>query len=254
MNIGFILQARIGSSRLKGKVLMKVDQEKTVIESVISQLKFSKKVKKIIVATTNKKEDEQIIEKIKEQGVEIFCGNENDVLDRYFQCAKKFTLTAIVRITCDNPLIDPIIVDNAVEKFESGNFDCVTNVRPRTFPEGTEVEIFSFNALKKAFFEANSKSEREHVTPYIKNKLKNIRKKEISYKKNLSHIRLTIDEKEDYELAKNIFEKFKSKEIIYLKNITKILENNPEFIKINSKYKRNEGYKKSLNHDKKIRD
>jgi spore coat polysaccharide biosynthesis protein SpsF len=232
MNIGFILQARIGSSRLKGKVLMKVDQEKTVIESVISQLKFSKKVKKIIVATTNKKEDEQIIEKIKEQGVEIFCGNENDVLDRYFQCAKKFTLTAIVRITCDNPLIDPIIVDNAVEKFESGNFDCVTNVRPRTFPEGTEVEIFSFNALKKAFFEANSKSEREHVTPYFYNNPDKFNIFNLNNTENLSHLRWTVDKEEDLKLICKIKEEI-TKSPILMKDILELFRKKPELVEIN---------------------
>ena len=250
MKIGIIIQARTDSNRLPKKVL-KIINHQSILSQVINQCK--KMNLDIIVATTKRKKDDPIIEIAKKMKIKFFRGSKNDVLDRYYQTAKKFNFNGIIRITSDCPFIDPKESMKVVKFLKLKNIDYVS-LDEKTYPDGLDTEGFTFESLELAWKNAKLKSEREHVTPYIKNKLKNIKKKKISYKKNLSHIRLTIDEKEDYELAKNIFEKFNSKEIIYLKNITKILKNNPEFIKINSKYKRNEGYKKSLNHDKKIRD
>ena len=232
MGMGAILQARMGSSRLKGKVLMKIDEEETIIESVISQLKFSKKLKKIIVATTEKEEDNQIVDKIKELRVNIFRGNENDVLDRYFQCAKKFSLNVVIRITCDNPLIDPKIVDDVIEKFESNDFDCVSNVRSRTFPQGTEVEIFSFKALKKAWEEAKKKSEREHVTQYFYNNPNKFNVFNLSHTENLSDLRLTVDKEDDLKLICKIKSEI-SKSPILITDILELFSRKPELVKIN---------------------
>lgn len=250
MKIGIIIQARIDSNRLPKKVLKKINHQ-SVLSQVINQCK--KMNLDIVVATTKRKKDDPIIEIAKKMQIKFFRGSKNDVLDRFYQCAKEFNFNGIIRITADCPFIDPKESIKVVKFLKLNNIDYVS-LDVKTYPDGLDTEGFTFKSLELAWKNAKLKSEREHVTPYIKNKLKNIRKKEISYKKNLSHIRLTIDEKEDYELAKNIFEKFKSKETIYLKNITKILENNPELIKINSKYKRNEGYKKSLDNDKIIRD
>jgi spore coat polysaccharide biosynthesis protein SpsF len=249
MKIGIIIQARTDSKRFPKKVLKNI-KDKPVLWHVIKQ---SKKMNlDIIIATTKRKKDDPIIEIAKKMKVKFFRGSKDDVLDRYYQTAKKFNLDKIIRITSDCPFIDPKESMKVVKILKLKKIDYVS-LDEKTYPDGLDTEGFTFESLKLAWQNAKLKSEREHVTPYIKNKLKNIKKKNISYKKNLSHIRLTIDEKEDLEFAKNIFNKCDNKEIIYLKDIIKILEKNPGLIKINSKYKRNEGYKKSLKEDKKIK-
>ncbi len=167
--IGCIVQGRMGSSRLPGKTLMKLDKKNTVLHFIINQLEHSKLIDKIVVATTNLKEDDSIEILAKNSNIEIFRGHPDDVLDRYYQCAKKFSIDIIVRITADNPLIDPTIVDDLIKKFTSNSYDFLTNAHVRTFPYGTEVEIFSFKALEKAWKNATKPFEREHVTPYFYN-------------------------------------------------------------------------------------
>ena len=115
--IGCIIQARMGSSRLPGKVMKKLDQNSTVISYIIKQLKHSKFLDNIVVATTSLKQDKIIVDFLEKEGIEYFCGDQNDVLDRYYQCAHKFSFSEIVRITSDNPLIDPNIIDSVIKKF-----------------------------------------------------------------------------------------------------------------------------------------
>ena len=132
------MQARMGSSRLPGKVMMKPDGKHPIVYHVIKQLQNCKFIDKIVIATTNLPEDDVLTNFLKSMNVLVFRGSPNDVLDRYYQCAKKFSFSNIVRITSDNPLIDPTIVDLVISKFMEGSFDYVTNSFPRTFPQGTE--------------------------------------------------------------------------------------------------------------------
>ena len=125
--IGAIIQARMGSSRLPGKVMKIIDNEKSMLKYVLDQVKNAKNIKKIIVATTNLHEDNVIEEFVKSQNVSCFRGNPEDVLNRYYNCSKKFNLKSIVRITGDCPLIDPQIMDKVIEKYISGNYDYVSN-------------------------------------------------------------------------------------------------------------------------------
>jgi spore coat polysaccharide biosynthesis protein SpsF (cytidylyltransferase family) len=233
--IGCIIQARMGSSRLPGKVLMKTDEDKPLLFYVIKQLQYSKKFKKIIVATTTNKEDDTIEECVKALGVECFRGNEKDVLDRYYQCAKKFSLSVIIRITADCPLIDPIITDKVIEKFFSSNFDYATNTLVRTFPDGMDVEVFSFDALEKAWKNAILPSEREHVTPFIRNKKMDYKLINIENSKNLGNIRITVDRKQDYELVNKIIYKIKKRPIL-LNDVLKLFTKEPQLKDINKKY------------------
>jgi len=249
LTIGCIIQARMGSSRLPGKVLMKIEQKKTVLEFIINQLKQSKLIEKIIIATTVLDEDEQIVNLSKEMNISYFRGHPKDVLDRYYECAKHFSLSSIVRITSDNPLIDPTLVDHVIEKFMSGSFDYVTNFLKRTFPYGTEAEIISFNALEKTWINAKKPSEREHVTLYVLNNENDFRIGEIRNDVDLSHLRWTIDRENDLILAKNLVEKIKERPIL-MKNILKILSSNPELIEISKDNSIDEGYKKPLLQDK----
>ena len=148
--IGCIIQARTGSKRLPKKILKKLD-EKTVLDYVIEQTNKSKKIEKIIIATTNLEEDNIVEDFCEKRNIECFRGSVDDVLDRHYQCAKKYSFDPIVRVTSDNPIVDPEIIDLAIEKFQKGKFDMVTTCNKRSYPYGISVEVFSFKALKKSW-------------------------------------------------------------------------------------------------------
>jgi spore coat polysaccharide biosynthesis protein SpsF len=238
----------MGASRLPNKVLMKVNGEQTVLEHVIKQLSFCKSISKIIVATTNLKQDDVIEELVKKLEIDVFRGDSSDVLDRYYQCAKKFNLDNIVRITSDCPLIDPEIVDKVIRKYEIEKFDYVTNTLIRTFPIGLDAEIFSFDVLENTWKNAILPSEREHVTPFIRNKKMDFSVGNIEHEEDLSKIRVGLDRKEDYELIKIIVNEFEKRPIL-LQDIIKLFKNKPELIRINEHIQHDEGMKKSLELD-----
>ena len=245
-----IIQARMESSRLPGKVLKLLD-DKPLLFHVINQLKNCKQLKNIIVATTNLPEDDIIEEYVKKLNVSYFRGHPTDVLDRFFQCAKFYSIKIIIRITADNPLMDPNIVDDAIEKFNNGNFDYLSTQRSKTFPNGTETEIFSFQSLEKAWLNAKKPSEREHVTSYFYNNPEIFYLGQLTNSENLSHLRLTIDEENDLELVRILFSKIKKRPIL-VSDILRILKHEPELTKINSDTQYNEGYLKSLQEDKNL--
>lgn len=251
MKTSAIIQARMASSRLPGKVMMKVDDRHSVLHCVLTQLQESKFLDQIIVATTNIHEDDQIVEFLEKENVSIFRGHPSDVLARYYQCAKKFSCSTIVRITADCPLIDPKIVDQVVQKYYSGNFEYVTNKLPRTaptFPQGTETEVFSFQALKQAWKEAKKPSEREHVTPYFYNNSDKFKIFSLTHSPNLSHLRWTVDREEDLKLVQLISSKIKKRPIL-MTDILDLLSREPELVNINRNHIINEGYLKSLKED-----
>ena len=241
----------MGSSRLPGKVMMKIDENESVLSFVINQVKKAKLIDEIIVGTTDLIEDKKIVEYVQKNRIKYFCGNSNDVLDRYFQCAKKFLCTTIVRITADDPLIDPKIIDNIIKKYKNNEYDYVTNCLTRTFPYGTEVEVFSFNALKISWENAKLHSEREHVTPFIKNNPDSFKIFNIKNNENMSNLRWTIDHQNDLELVKEIVKNIKTRPIL-MGDILELFKNKPDLIKINEENIRDEGYLKSLKEDEKL--
>ena len=249
--LGAIIQARMGSTRLPRKVVKKIEG-KTVLEHVIERTKRIKNCKKVILAVPNTKEND-ILERIgKKCNISVFRGSEEDVLDRYYQAAKLFKIDSIVRITADCPLIDPEIAEKVINLYLKGNYDYVSNTYPPTFPDGMDVEIFNFKSLKKAWKEAKLLSEREHVTSHITKNPKIFKIGNLVSEENLSHLRLTLDEKEDLILIRKIYKSLYNKNPFFgLKEIIKLFGKNPELIKINQKIKRNEGYLKSLKKDKK---
>jgi len=247
--IGCIIQSRMGSSRLPGKVMMKIDGKNSILYYVVNQLKYCKNVQKFVVATTKNKEDDVIVEFSKDFGIPFFRGDTEDVLDRYYQCSKKFSFSNIVRITADNPLIDPQIVDRVIEIFQSNDYDYVTNCLIRTFPYGTEVEVFSFNALEKAWKNAKKPSEREHVTPYFYNNREKFKIFNITNSENLSHLRWTVDREEDLKLVMIIVTKIRKRPIL-TRDIVKLFSKENNLININKNLIPEEGYLKSLNKDK----
>jgi spore coat polysaccharide biosynthesis protein SpsF (cytidylyltransferase family) len=239
----------MGSTRLPGKIMMLVDDQIPVIGYVIKQLKQSKLCDHIIIATTTQKEDEEVVDFAKKNTISYFRGSVEDCLDRYYQCAKSFSSSIIVRVTSDNPLIDPTLVDDAIILFKTGDYDYVTNCKPRTFPQGTEVEVFSFSALEKAWNEAKKPSEREHVTPYFYNNPDKFRIYTIKNNKDISNLRWTVDRKEDLEFVRLIVSKIKKSPIL-MTDILQLIKKEPKIIEINKNYIMDEGYLKSLEIDK----
>jgi len=242
-----IIQARMGSTRLPGKVMEKIDHERTVLDYVISQVKFSNKVEEVIVATTNLIEDDIICQHLDLQKNKFFRGSSEDVLDRFYQCAKKESAKNIVRITADNPLIDPNIIDTVINENENNKCDYTTNTINRTFPYGTEVEIFSFESLEKAWKNAKKPSEREHVTPFIYNPKNKFILNNIENEKNISYLRYTVDKIEDLLLVKEIVKNISTRPIL-LQDIINLQREKPEIFEINKNVK-HDGYLSSIKKD-----
>jgi spore coat polysaccharide biosynthesis protein SpsF (cytidylyltransferase family) len=250
VNTILITQARMGSTRLAGKVMMQINKT-PLLKIHLDRLSKAVNVDKIIVATTCNQDDDIIEKMVNEWGYEVFRGSENDVLDRFYQAVKNYNPNWIVRVTSDCPLIDPILVDKVIDITKVENKDYGSNAIDVTFPDGQDVEVFKFSALETAWKSAKKVSEREHVTPYIRNNSnkngENIFSS-ISYKNNVdySKIRITVDELSDFELINKViielgFNKswFEYTEyIIYNK-----------LVEINGNIIRNEGYLKSLKND-----
>jgi len=237
----------MGSERLPGKVLLDLIDGKKIIEFLIEQLKTSNLQQKI-VAIPDDNSDDILFNFLNNLKISCYRGSKLDVLDRYYHCAKQFSFNHIMRLTGDNPLIDPEIVNNAIKQYCDSNCDYLTNSIDRTFPNGTEVEIFSFNALEIAWKNAKKKSEREHVTPYFYNNPKKFKIHYFKQQKNQSKFRYTIDRKEDYNLVVEILSRIK-KRPIKTSDIIELLTNDPELFELNSNMISNEGYIKSINED-----
>ena len=245
-----IIQARMGARRLPGKVLLDLEG-KAVLEHVIDRVRRSKLIEDTVAATTIKKEDLKIVRLASKKGVRVYCGQEDDVLDRYFQAALLFDAKHIVRITADCPLIDPGIIDDVIRLYLSKRVDYASNNIKELFPDGEDVEVFSFEALKKAWEDARLPSERAHVTPYIRNHPELFKLANLNSPRDLSKKRWTLDEPRDYEFIKLIYRRlYKKKRFFGIKDILKLLETHPEYEVINNNITRNEGLLKSLREDK----
>ena len=248
--IGCIIQARMGSTRLPGKALKLINSQTPMLKFQLNQLKFSNYMEKIVIATTTFESDDIIVDFCKNNNLDYFRGQSKDVLDRYYQCAKKYNFPIIVRITSDNPLIDPEIVDEVIELFKISNCDYMSTEYPKTFPLGFAVEVFTFKSLEKAWIEAKLPSEREHVTPYMF-KNKNLFKLcNHSYTENISHIRCTVDTDNDFKFIEKIVQKLNSHPI-HLKHVLDLLFHEPNLLEIN-KHIKHDGYEKSLKEDVKF--
>jgi len=246
--LGCIIQARMGSTRLPGKVMRLLDGINPSIFFTIEQLKNCPNIDKIIVATTTNSEDNEIESFCKKIGINVFRGKSHDVLHRYYDCAQHFSLDSIIRVTADCPLIDPSIVEKGISIFKKNDYDYVTNTDQRTYPDGNETELFSFSALKKANSLAKLPSEREHVTPFFKNNRDIFNIFNFENDKNLSELRWTMDYEEDAVLISTVINKIKNRPFT-MNEILKILETEPDLIKINEGHHPNEAFVKSLKDD-----
>jgi spore coat polysaccharide biosynthesis protein SpsF (cytidylyltransferase family) len=247
-----IIQARCGSTRLPDKILMDLEG-KTVLERVVERVKLCESVSEVIVATTVNIEDLEVVKLCSGNKIRVFCGSSDDVMDRFYQLSKLFEPENVVRITADCPMIDPDVIEYIISCHLREDADYTSNTIVESYPDGEDVEVFKFFALKKAWNEAKLSSEREHVTPYIKKNPSLFKLQSIQYKTDLSSKRWTLDNQEDYEFISKIYKAlYGINNFFGMDDILKFLADNPEFEKINCHISRNEGYQKSLKDDQVI--
>ena len=249
-NIVAIIQARMGSTRLPGKVLIDI-QGKPLLAHVIDRVREAKSIDRIIIATTDSGKEKAIIDYARSQEIPYFIGSEEDVLDRFYQAAKEYEAGTIIRITPDDPFKDPEIIDKVADYYLSheGEVDYVSNTIKPTYPEGLDVEVFSFNALAKAWQEARKPSEREHVTPYIWNHPELFRLVNIENSEDLSHLRWTLDNEADLKFTREVYSRLYRGQVFLMRDILALLRAEPELVHINQGTARNTGYLKSLEHE-----
>jgi spore coat polysaccharide biosynthesis protein SpsF len=248
--IVLITQARVGSTRLPSKVLKEIEGN-SILKIHLSRILNSKLIDKIIVATTDKYEEYPIVDLCRKLNIDVFQGSEYDVLDRFYKSVINCNADWIVRVTSDCPLIDPILIDYLVNAVVSSGKDYGSNTMVESYPDGQDIEVFKFFTLKKAWENAKIKSEREHVTPYIKNYSDIMGGHEftslsIENIENYSNVRMTVDEALDFEAIKILLEKL-GYNAGWKDYADYILQN--EYLFLNQGIIRNEGYLKSLRND-----
>ncbi|MFP5268887.1 cytidylyltransferase domain-containing protein [Coleofasciculus sp.] len=241
-----ILQARVSSSRLPGKVLKPI-LGVPMLGRQIERVQRAKLIDYLLVATSDDVTDNLIEQWCRESGVECFRGKLDDVLDRFYQAAKPIAPEHVIRLTGDCPLTDPDLIDEVIQFHIAGGFDYSTNAIEPTYPDGLDVEIFRFPCLEQAWREAKLPSQREHVTPFIHQQPNRFRIGIYKNDADLSHLRWTVDEILDFELVRQVYEylypincNFQTKDILGF------LNKNPVLKTINTYYGRNEGFQKSL--------
>lgn len=252
MKVLLITQARIGSTRLPGKVLLPIGEE-TLLSIHLKRLRVCSTINQIVVATTFEEGVDRLIDICKESKVDYHQGSTEDVLDRFYHTAIQHQPDWVIRVTSDCPLLDSRVVDKVVRKAIESNVDYCANIITEDFPDGQDVEVFKFSVLERAWKEATLKSEREHVTPYIRNNSdlkggKLFTAHDVKCHSNFNSIRMTVDEKVDLIVIRRLIEEL---------GITSTWEEYAEYIIKhtdsigNTDIVRNEGYQKSLTKDTK---
>lgn len=243
--IGAIIQARLGSTRLPRKVFCEITG-KPLIEHIVNRVSKSVLVDQIILATTDCSIDDDLETWAIQNKIECFRGDELDVLSRFYKCALKYKLDVIVRVTADDPFKDSELIDEVIKYYKKNSFDFVSNNNPPSYPEGFDVEVFSMNALELAFRNAVDIFDREHVTQFFyKNPIK-IKVGNLSYEDNISHLRCTIDTEKDLEMARLVYTHlYSDAKTFKLNDILELFQTHPEIPKININEQRSTMYIKS---------
>jgi spore coat polysaccharide biosynthesis protein SpsF len=231
-----IIQARMGSTRLPGKVLLDISGE-SMLSRVVNRTKQAKQLKQVVVATSDRGIDDAVAKEADRLGVSSFRGSENDVLDRYYQAAQLFSADVVVRITSDCPLIDPIIIDKVVEAFLNSKIDYASNGLVRTYPRGLDVEAFRVSALVQTWQQAKKPYERTHVTPYIYENPLIFKLLSVCDSSDYSNYRWTVDTHEDLEFVRRIYERLDDKISFSWHDVLAICEKEPALRAINSHIK-----------------
>jgi len=233
MKIVAIIQARMGSTRLPGKVLMDLGGE-TVLARVLARLRRAIMIDEVVVATTDSVADDTVVRECQRLEVSCIRGSEDDVLDRYYQAARMFAAEVVVRITSDCPVIDPELVDETIRTFQLQRGDYCSNSFPRTHPRGLDGEVFTINALEQAWRHAHRPYEREHVTPYLYEHPELFRLVSHQGQTDYSQYRWTLDTEEDLELLRTIYARFGNKDNFSWREVIQLMEREPELAELNS--------------------
>jgi spore coat polysaccharide biosynthesis protein SpsF len=233
LNTVAIIQARMGSTRLPGKVLLDLGGA-TVLARVVRRLQRSQQINQIVVATTTVPADEVIVSECDRLQVPSFRGSEADVLDRYYQAARLYSAGTVVRVTSDCPLIEPTLVDETIRAFMEKRADYASNDFPRTYPRGLDTEVFTSAALERAWREAREPYEREHVTPYLYEHPETFRVASARGDVDHSHYRWTLDTPEDLNLLRAIYCRFNNRDDFRWHDVIALMEREPELAELNS--------------------
>ncbi len=248
-----IIQARTGSSRLPKKTLADLAGA-PFLARVIERMRHAETLDALVLATTAEPSDDPLAELAASLGVAVYRGAVDDVLDRFTQAARMVDAALIVRITADDPFKDPAITDHAVRLWleHPHELDYVSNTLKPTYPEGLDIEVFTRQALERAWREASLPSEREHVTPYIWKHPDRFRLLNFEYERDLSHLRWTVDYPADLTFARAVYARlYRPGAVFLMDDILRLLEAEPALARINAGIRRNEGYLKSLAEDEK---
>lgn len=232
MKLVALVQARMGSTRLPGKALKDI-HGRTMLARVVRRALRSALIDKLVVATTEKEADDAIVSECDSLGISCFRGSEDDVLDRYYQAARTFSADSIVRITSDCPLIDPEIIDRVMQAFLDNGPDYASNIIKSTYPRGLDVEVFTFDALEKAWYEASADFQHVHVTPYIYQHPKQFRILSVSGDEDLSRHRWTVDTREDLALIQAVYAKINRDDLFSWRDVLELFNREPNLAEVN---------------------
>jgi spore coat polysaccharide biosynthesis protein SpsF len=231
-----IIQARMGSTRLPGKVLKDLCGE-TVLARVVNRTRRATLLNEVVVATSVQPADDAIVRECGRLSVACFRGDEADVLDRYYRAAEKFSAGAIVRITSDCPLIDPEVSDKTIRAFLERHPDYASNVLERKYPRGLDTEVMTFAALESARREARDPYQREHVTPFLYQHPERFRLVSVTGDRDYSHYRWTLDTLEDLEFLRAVYARRAEASDPAWQDVLRILEGEPDLAAINQHVK-----------------
>jgi len=234
-----IVQARMGSTRLPGKVMMPV-AGMPMIELLLERLSRARAIDIIILATSSRARDDELSSHVEKLGYAVYRGSEDDVLDRYYQAACLHKADTVVRVTGDCPLIDPALVDEVVDAYMNTGVDYASNIDPPTYPDGLDAEVFSFRALERDWKEAFTPYEREHVTPFIRES-GYFTVTNVSYSEDYSAERWTVDKPGEMELIQRIFEHFQPRRDFGWREIMELRQQHPDWFSGNRHLPRNQG-------------
>ncbi len=234
-----IVQARMGSTRFPDKV-MKPIRGTPLIELLLQRLSVAREIDQIMLATSLDPRNEPLAAHVQSLGFDVYRGSEHDVLDRYYEAAKLGHADVVVRITGDCPLVDAALLDSVITAFKSASVDYACNTDPATYPDGLDIEVFSFQALQAAWQEARRPPEREHVTPYIRESGR-FRTLKLRHTEDLSGERWTVDEPADFDVINAVFEHFHPRGDFGWQDVLQLLRDKPQLFAANRHLIRNEG-------------
>ena len=233
-NMIAILQARSTSSRLPGKVLKNI-LGKPMLLHQIERILQAKKIDKLVVATSSDSSDDNIFNMCQSHNITCYRGDLQDVLDRFYNAAKYYSAKYVIRLTGDCPLTDPKLLDEIIKFFLDGNFDYASNTIERTFPDGLDIEIFTFKCLTEAWLNGKGQYQREHVTPYIYQNSQIYKLGSFKNSQNLSNLRWTVDEPEDFILIEQIYKDlYNINPGFDMYDVLKLIKQKPDLLKINA--------------------